>query len=139
MACSTLGAAAQAGGATYSAASFGTSLLSHTLLMRHDAFCLMDRLFGWTRKLEDTPGFGRMSDAVADEVQVISMLTPPLGTDLRARAHPELLAADARGGSHSWGGVCRTAIPSTVARDLWRLRVKNGGAPCLDDRAVGMF
>ena len=99
----------------------------------------MDRLFGWTRKLEGTPGFGRMSAAVADEVQVISMLAPLLGTDLRARAHPELLAADARGGSHPWGGVCRTTIPATVARDLRRLRVKRGGAPCLDDRAVEML
>ena len=85
----TLGAAYVAGGATYAAASSGTSLLTHALLMRRYAFCVMDRLFGWTRKLEGTPGFGRMSAAVADEVQVISMLAPLLGTDLRARAHPE--------------------------------------------------
>ena len=114
----TLGAAVQAGEATYAAASFGTSLLTHAMLMRRDALCLMDQLFGWTRKLEKANGFGRMSHAVADKVQVIGLLAPLLGTDLRARAHPELLAADARGGSHPWGGVCRTAIPHEVARDL---------------------
>ena len=95
MAFATLGAAVQAGGATYSATSFGTSLLTHALLMRRYAFCVMDRLFGWTRKLEGTPGFGRMSAAVADEVQVISMLAPLLGTDLRARScSPQTRVAD---------------------------------------------
>ena len=136
MAFATLGAAVQAGGATYSATSFGTSLLTHALLMRRDAFCLIHRLFGWTRKLEGAPGFGRMSDAVAGEVQVLRMSAPVLGTDQRARAHPELLAANARGGSHPWVGVCRTARPATVARDLWRLRAKRGGARCLDDRVM---
>ena len=81
-------------------------------------------------------GFGRIPDAVADEVQVLAGLAPLLGTDLRARSHPELFCADARGGAHPWGGLCRTAVPEEVARELWRIRTRKGGAQCLDSRAL---
>jgi len=133
----TLGAAVEARGATHSSAALGTALLTHVLLMRRDALCLVDRLFVWVQQLEKGGGrFGRMSDAVADEILVLGALAPVLGTDLRVRSHPELFCSDARGGSAPWGGVCRASIPERTSRELWRLRVRRGGAAVLDHRAL---
>ena len=137
LAFATLGAAVEARGATHEAAALGTALLTHVMSMRRDAMCLADRLYTWTHRLsQGNRAFGRMSDAVADEIQTLALLAPLLGTDLRVRSHDELLCTDARGGARPWGGVCRTPISDLIARDLWRLRVRKGGSPCLDDRSL---
>ena len=137
LAFATLGAAIEAGGSTHEAAALGAALLTHALLMRREAMCLVDGLYSWVLRLRGSArSFGRMPDAVADEIQVLAGLAPLLGTDLRARSHPELFCADARGGAHPWGGICRSAVPDSVARELWRIRTRKGGAQCLDDRAL---
>jgi len=133
----TLGSCIENGGATHEAAALGTALLTHILLMRRDALCLVDRLFAWVHALGKGGGtFGRMPAAVADEIQVLAFLAPLLGTDLRVRYHPELVCSDARGGGCPQGGVCRTPINPTIAADLYRLRIRRGGAAYLDDATM---
>ena len=140
LAFATLGAAVEAKGATHETAALGTALLTHILMLRRDALCMVERLYAWTQSLRGAKRrYGRMSHAVADEIQVLALLAPLLGTDIRVCSHPELLCTDARGGAHPRAGVCRAAISAEVSRELWRVRTRKGGAACLDDRALEML
>ncbi len=136
----TWGSAVGAKGAKYEKAALGLGLLTHILMMRRDTLCLADRLFIWVHEVSLAPArFRRMPDGVTDEVLVLALLGPLLGTDLRVRSHPELLCTDARGGAFPRGGVCRSPILPAVSKELWRHRVRRGGFPRLDPPSLTLL
>ena len=77
-----------------------------------------------------------MSHSAIDEVLVLAALAPLLGTNLRAGFGDELFCTDASGGRRPRAGICRASVPRPVVRDLWRFRIRRGGAQMLDDQAL---
>ena len=106
------------------------ALWVNCLLYRREAFCLLEHAFHWLSKLRD---LGRKAGAkilpasVRDELGVLALLQPLIGTDQHAAVHPELCCTDARGGPRPRAGACRATVHPDAARELWRLRMRRGG------------
>jgi len=117
------------------------------MMMRRDAFSLVDQLYPWAQAMacaveaKEPQRFSRLSHAAVDEILVLGALAPLLGTNVRAGFGPELFCTDASGSSLGQSrpgraGVCRADVPRRVVRDLWRFRIRRGGAQMLDDQAL---
>ena len=64
---------------------------------------------------------------VVDELLTVALLSPLLGTNIRAQVRSELICTDARGGVFTGVGGVRAEVRPVVARELYRDRTRRGG------------
>ena len=62
-----------------------------------------------------------------DELLTVALLSPLLGTNIRAPVRSELVCTDARGGVSTGVGAVRAEVRPEVARELYRHRTRRGG------------
>jgi len=127
-----VGQMAHARVATLDAASISVALLGYSCMYRREAFSLLDHSFHFVPKLRKVPSKrARLPDSVRDEMVSLTLLSPLLCSDLRASVHDELMFVDARGGKcgrRPQGGYCAAQLPQECMDELWRRRVRRGGA-----------
>ena len=68
-----------------------------------------------------------VSRPVIDELLTVALLSPLLGTNIRAQVRSELMCTDARGGAFTGVGAVRAEVRPEVARELYRHRTRRGG------------
>ena len=62
-----------------------------------------------------------------DELLTVALLSPLLGTNIRAPVRSELVCTDARGGVFTGVGAVRAEVRPEVAREFYRHRTRRGG------------
>ena len=68
-----------------------------------------------------------MDRPVVYELLTVALLSPLLGTNIRAHVRSELMCTDARGGMLTGVGAVRAEVRPEVARELYRHRTRRGG------------
>jgi len=93
------------------------------LMFRRSAFSVPDAAFRFVVTDGEPTALARLPPPVRAELGALALLAPLLVTDLRAPVAPQLWCTDA---SPVAGAVVRSALPSGVARELWRHRDARG-------------
>ena len=112
---------------TGSALTSAVSLWGHALLFRRAAWCYFDDVYYLVGRLGGSTDWVTVDRPVVDELLTVALLSPLLGTNLRAQVRSELLCTDARGGVFTGVGAVRADVRPEVARELYRHRTRRGG------------
>ena len=99
----------------------------HALLFRRAAWCYFDDVYHLVGRLGGSTDWVTVDRPVVDELLTVALLSPLLGTNLRAQVRSELLCTDARGGVFTGVGAVRADVRPEVARELYRHRTRRGG------------
>ena len=113
--------------ATGSALTSAVSLWGHALLFRRAAWCYFDDVYHLVGRLGGSTDWITVDRPVVDELLTVALLSPLLGTNIRAQVRSELLCTDARGGIFTGVGAVRAEVRPEVARELYRHRTRRGG------------
>ena len=113
--------------ATGSALTSAVSLWGHVLLFRCAAWCFFDDVYHLAGRLGGSKDWTIIDRPVVDELLTVALLSPLLGTNIRALVRSELICTDARGGSFTGVGAVRAEVRPEVARELYRHRTRRGG------------
>ena len=113
--------------ATGSALTSAVSLWGHALLFRRAAWCYFDDVYHLAGRLGGSTDWAAVSRPVIDELLTVALLSPLLGTNIRAQVRSELMCTDARGGAFTGVGAVRAEVRPEVARELYRHRTRRGG------------
>ena len=68
-----------------------------------------------------------MDRTAIDKLLTVALLSPLLGTNIRAPVRSELICIDACGGVFTGVGAVRIDVRPAVARELYRHRTRRGG------------
>ena len=113
--------------ATGSALTSAVSLWGHVLLFRRAAWCFFDDVYHLAGRLGGSKDWTIIDRPVVDELLTVALLSPLLGTNIRALIRSELICTDALGGSFTGAGAVRAEVRPEVARELYRHRTRRGG------------
>ena len=113
--------------ATGSALTSAVSLWGHALLFRRAAWCYFDDVYHLAGRLGGSKDWVPVDRPVVDELLTVALLSPLLGTNLRAAVRSEIMCTDARGGAFTGIGAVRAEVRPEVARELYRHRSRRGG------------
>ena len=113
--------------ATGSALTSAVSLWGHALLFRRAAWCYFDDVYHLAGRLGGSPDWVTVDRPMVDELLTVALLSPLLGTNIRAEVRSELMCTDARGGLFTGVGAVRAEVRPDVARELYRHRTRRGG------------
>ena len=84
--------------ATGSALTSAVSLWGHALLFRRAAWCYFDEIYRVAGRLGSSQDWAAVDRPAVDELLTVALLSPLLGTNLRAQVRSELICTDACGG-----------------------------------------
>ena len=112
---------------TGSALTSAVSLWGHALLFNRAAWCFFDDVYHVAGRLGNAPEWSTVDRTAVDELLTIALLSPLLGTNIRAPVRSELVCTDARGGVFTGVGAVRAEVRPEVARELYRHRTRRGG------------
>ena len=112
---------------TGSALTSAVSLWGHVLLFRRAAWCYFDDVYHLAGRLGGSKEWSVVDRPVVDELLTVALLSPLLGTNIRAEVRSELMCTDARGGLFAGVGAVRAEVRPEVARELYRHRTRRGG------------
>ena len=112
---------------TGSALTSTVSLWGHALLFRRAAWCYFDDVYHLAGRLGGSKDWALVDRPVVDELLTIALLSPLLGTNIRAQVRSELMCTDACGGVFTGVGGVRAEVRPEVARELYRHRSRRGG------------
>ena len=112
---------------TGSALTSAVSLWGHVLLFRRAAWCYFDDVYHLAGRLGGSKEWSVVDRPVVDELLTVALLSPLLGTNIRAEVRSELMCTDARGGLFTGVGAVRAEVRPEVARELYRHRTRRGG------------
>ena len=121
--------------ATGSALTSAVSLWGHALLFRRAAWCYFDDVYHLAGRLGGSTDWATISRPVVDELLTVALLSPLLGTNIRAQVRSELMCTDARGGAFTGVGAVRAKVLPEVACELYRHRTRRGGYVRAETRA----
>jgi len=113
--------------ATGSALTSAVSLWGHALLFRRAAWCYFDDIYHVAGRLGGSKDWAAVDRPAVDELLTVALLSPLLGTNIRAEVRSELICTDARGGVFTGVGAVRAEVRPDVARELYRHRTRRGG------------
>ena len=113
--------------ATGSALTSAVSLWGHALLFNRAAWCFFDDVYHVAGRLGTSQEWATVDRTAVDELLTVALLSPLLGTNIRAPVRSELVCTDARGGVFTGVGAVRAEVRPEVARELYRHRTRRGG------------
>ena len=112
---------------TGSAFASAVSLWGHVLLFNRTAWCFFDDVYHVAGRLGNSQVWSSVDRPAIDELLTVAVLSPLLGTNIRAPVRSELVCTDARGGVFTGVGAVRAEVRPEVARELYRHRTRRGG------------
>ena len=113
--------------ATGSALTSAVSLWGHALLFCRATWCFFDDVYHLAGRLGGSEDWVTVDRPVVDELLTVALLSPLLGTNIRAQVRSELVRTDARGGAFTGVGAVRAKVLPEVACELYRHRSRRGG------------
>ena len=112
---------------TGSALTSAVSLWGHVLLFNRAAWCFFDDVYHVAGRIGSSQNWATVDRTAIDELLTVALLSPILGTNIRAPVRSELLCTDACGGVYTGIGGVKAEVRSEVARELYRHRTRRGG------------
>ena len=112
---------------TGSALTSSVSLWGHALLFRRAAWRYFDDVYHLAGRLRCSQEWSAVDRRVVDELLTVALLSPLLGTNIRAQVRSELQCTDACEGLFTGIGGVRDEVRPEVARELYRHRSRRGG------------
>ena len=112
---------------TGSALTSAVSLWGHALLFRRAAWCYFDDVYHVAGRLGGSNEWALVDRPAVDELLTVALLSPLLGTNVRAEVRSELFCTAACGGAFTGVGGVRAEVRPEVARELYRHRSRRGG------------
>ena len=112
---------------TGSALTSAVSLWGHALLFNRAAWCFFDDVYHVAGRLSNSQQWSTVDRTAIDELLTVALLSPLLGTNIRAPVRSELMCTDACGGVYKNIGAVRAEVRAEVARELYRHRTRRGG------------
>ena len=114
--------------ATGAALASCVSLWGHILLFRRAGWCFLEHVYKAVARLgAGSNAWGLVERPAVDELLTVALLSPLLGTNIRAPVRTELYCTDACGGGSPGVGGTRAEVREDVAQELWRHRTRRGG------------
>ena len=112
---------------TGSALTSAVSLWGHVLLFNRAAWCFFDDVYHVAGRMGNSHDWSTVDRTAIDELLTVALLSPILGTNIRAPVRSELFCTDACGGVFTGVGAVRADVCPEVARELFRHRTRRGG------------
>ena len=112
---------------TGSALTSAVSLWGHVLLFNRAAWCFFDGIYHVAGRIGTSQDWASVDRTAIDELLTVALLSPILGTNVRAPVRSELLCTDACGGVFTGIGGVKAEVRPEVARELYRHRTRRGG------------
>jgi hypothetical protein len=120
--------------------STAVGLLSHILMFRREGFSILNLVYREVRRLGPSGcKVGALHPGAIDELAVAACLMPLFGSSLRVDVSEAVLCSDACGGGRARGGGVRTTVPRSLARRLWRHRLRKGGFVYIESKVGALF